>query len=358
MGGGKEGGTGPELAARLGAPLTLRKRARPAKEPRRGAPIGSLPTARRAAHRPTATSTSTCPPSPPLVSPHPGSSIRLQPLSVGRQQPRRPYLPSPTRMPSPLSQGALRLVAALLLLVLASATVCAAAAGSPVQAGAAHAMAAVARRAAPPQPSRRMGKTKRSAAKAHSQQRRKDYSLFLCPNRVAACPAPAPGKPTAQVKRQELKLLADWFKVGFECVDTRTEMGSCGGCVSLGEGCVVSVFAELARASVAPADPQPSSSPPSQARLHGHPARKRDRVREGRLRRVRVRQGLPPEQGRPALRQEGRGQEEVARRPPCARCTPARPRLPSRPLDLARCVARRLCLPVVCLALTLPPPSS
>jgi hypothetical protein len=78
-----------------------------------------------------------------------------------------------------------------------------------------------------PQPSRRMGKR---AKETSSQAARKDYSTFLCPDQTLACPV------KAGLKESELSTLADWFKIGFECLDTKTERKSCGGCASLGSG--------------------------------------------------------------------------------------------------------------------------
>lgn len=50
---------------------------------------------------------------------------------------------------------------------------------------------------------------------------------FLCPKPSLACPvvngAPVP----------ELLSLADWFDIGFECVETKEDMNNCGGCTSL-----------------------------------------------------------------------------------------------------------------------------
>lgn len=167
--------------------------------------------------------------------------------------------------------SSVRLVLALVLLTLAS-TLANAAANPPAGV---HALAAVARQAAAPAPSRRMGKTKRNAQKTLKQAHRSDYSLFLCPNKVAACPVPAPGSSLAAVKKTDLKQLADWFKAGFECIDTRTEMGSCGGCVSLGEG-FVSLDSPLStfRVGIASLTGKPKRFLcPLQTRLHDDPAR-------------------------------------------------------------------------------------
>lgn len=149
---------------------------------------------------------------------------------------------SSTRMSSSSPIGCLqRLMAALLVLVIAATAASAANVGTPVKNGAAHAIAAIGRQLAPakPEPSRRMGKKKRAGgAKTRRTKGRNDYSQFLCPSKVDACPIAAPGETLAAVKRAELKVLADWFKAGFECIDTQTELVSCGGCMSLGQGCV------------------------------------------------------------------------------------------------------------------------
>ncbi|WVR05767.1 hypothetical protein IAU60_002792 [Kwoniella sp. DSM 27419] len=89
-----------------------------------------------------------------------------------------------------------------------------------------------------PQPSRRMGAQKR--AKKVEPLKKKDYSSFLCPGGSVACPIPpASGEITmesAAALDSSLKSLADWFKVGFECVELDTELNSCGGCLALGAG--------------------------------------------------------------------------------------------------------------------------
>jgi len=62
--------------------------------------------------------------------------------------------------------------------------------------------------------------------KAH----RKDYSSFLCPDQSAACPV------KTGIKEEQLSTLADWFKIGFECLEVKQEQKSCGGCATLGAG--------------------------------------------------------------------------------------------------------------------------
>ncbi|OWZ69153.1 hypothetical protein AYX15_00003 [Cryptococcus neoformans] len=87
-----------------------------------------------------------------------------------------------------------------------------------------------------PQPSRRMGATKRS--KKIEPLKKKDYSSFLCPGGSVACPIPGDEVSPSSVEALEKSLnsLADWFKVGFECVELETELNSCGGCLALGSG--------------------------------------------------------------------------------------------------------------------------
>jgi hypothetical protein len=77
---------------------------------------------------------------------------------------------------------------------------------------------------------------KRAAAQAALGPTKKDYSAFLCPDKAVACPLTKPGEALAAVKEGELVTLKDWFKAGFECLDTKEELGSCGGCSSLGKG--------------------------------------------------------------------------------------------------------------------------
>ncbi|WVQ62359.1 uncharacterized protein L199_000499 [Kwoniella botswanensis] len=88
-----------------------------------------------------------------------------------------------------------------------------------------------------PQPSRRMGAQKR--AKKVEPLKKKDYSSFLCPGGSVACPIPTSDEITPEsVNKLETSLnsLADWFKVGFECVELDSELNSCGGCLALGAG--------------------------------------------------------------------------------------------------------------------------
>ena len=87
-----------------------------------------------------------------------------------------------------------------------------------------------------PQPSKRMGKRK---AKKTEPMAKKDYSSFLCPGGSVACPVYAGEVVTSEsVTKLEgsLESLADWFKVGFECMELDTELNSCGGCLALGGG--------------------------------------------------------------------------------------------------------------------------
>lgn len=89
----------------------------------------------------------------------------------------------------------------------------------------------------PRQASVRMGK--RMAKKPEPLQKQ-DYSSFLCPASAVACPVVEPGMSVTSesiAKLSEgLNSLADWFTVGFECVDLATELNQCGGCLALGEG--------------------------------------------------------------------------------------------------------------------------
>lgn len=90
-----------------------------------------------------------------------------------------------------------------------------------------------------PQPSRRMGAQKR--AKKAEPLKKKDYSSFLCPGGSVACPIPPESleditPQSVTTLEQSLNSLADWFKVGFECVELDSELNSCGGCLALGAG--------------------------------------------------------------------------------------------------------------------------
>lgn len=95
------------------------------------------------------------------------------------------------------------------------------------------------------EPSRAMGRRKQHAVQQAQQSleaSRKDYSSFLCSTNASACPAPVAGSSMAAVTDTAPATLADWFKIGFECLDLRTELTSCGGCQSLGQGCVPSPY--------------------------------------------------------------------------------------------------------------------
>ncbi|WWC66552.1 uncharacterized protein I206_100455 [Kwoniella pini CBS 10737] len=86
-----------------------------------------------------------------------------------------------------------------------------------------------------PQPSRRMGAQKRN--KKVEPLKKKDYSSFLCPGGSIACPISEEVTSESINKLENsLNSLADWFKVGFECVELDTELNSCGGCLALGSG--------------------------------------------------------------------------------------------------------------------------
>ncbi|CDZ97270.1 hypothetical protein [Phaffia rhodozyma] len=84
-----------------------------------------------------------------------------------------------------------------------------------------------------PAPSRRMGK--RSPKQKPMQAKNQNFSQFLCSaESPLACPNLAAGEKT--VSDTKLKTLANWFSVGFECIEPKTELKSCGGCVTMGTG--------------------------------------------------------------------------------------------------------------------------
>ncbi|WWC86095.1 uncharacterized protein L201_000966 [Kwoniella dendrophila CBS 6074] len=90
-----------------------------------------------------------------------------------------------------------------------------------------------------PQPSRRMGAQKR--AKKVEPLKKKDYSSFLCPGGSIACPITTSDlneitEESVTKLESSLNTLADWFKIGFECIELETELNSCGGCLALGSG--------------------------------------------------------------------------------------------------------------------------
>lgn len=89
-----------------------------------------------------------------------------------------------------------------------------------------------------PQPSRRMGQRR---SKKPEPLKQKDYSSFLCPGGSVACPVPPASldditPESTALLSTSLNSLADWFKVGFECIELATELNSCGGCLALGAG--------------------------------------------------------------------------------------------------------------------------
>jgi len=88
------------------------------------------------------------------------------------------------------------------------------------------------------QPSRRMGQRR---SKKSEPLKQKDYSSFLCPGGSVACPVPPASfdeitPESAANLGGSLNSLADWFKIGFECIELATELNSCGGCLALGQG--------------------------------------------------------------------------------------------------------------------------
>lgn len=88
------------------------------------------------------------------------------------------------------------------------------------------------------QPSRRMGQRR---SKKSEPLKQKDYSSFLCPGGSVACPVPPASfeeitPESAATLGGSLNSLADWFKIGFECIELATELNSCGGCLALGQG--------------------------------------------------------------------------------------------------------------------------
>lgn len=88
-----------------------------------------------------------------------------------------------------------------------------------------------------PQASKRMGQRRRRGVV--EPKKKKDYSSFLCPAAAVACPVGDTEGVTpeaAATLESQLNTLADWFKVGFECIELDTELNQCGGCLALGKG--------------------------------------------------------------------------------------------------------------------------
>lgn len=86
------------------------------------------------------------------------------------------------------------------------------------------------------QPTRRMGQRK---VKKSEPMKKKDYSSFLCPGGAVACPVYTGEQVTSEsvsTLENSLATLADWFKLGFECMELDSELNSCGGCLALGVG--------------------------------------------------------------------------------------------------------------------------
>lgn len=87
-----------------------------------------------------------------------------------------------------------------------------------------------------PQASKRMGQRRRQQKK--DVLKKKDYSSFLCPGGAVACPVSVDEitEESTLVLQSGLNSLADWFRVGFECIELDTELNQCGGCLALGTG--------------------------------------------------------------------------------------------------------------------------
>jgi hypothetical protein len=118
------------------------------------------------------------------------------------------------------------------------------------------------KRAAAPQPSRRMGISRETSSKGsskaagkrkpHEQKQaglvsRKDFSSFLCPDGATACPVPAPGSDRSTATESDLHQITTWLASGFECIPTDEELNSCGGCLSLGQGFVTHLLSYCRR---------------------------------------------------------------------------------------------------------------
>lgn len=88
-------------------------------------------------------------------------------------------------------------------------------------------------------PSKRMGQRRRNV-KRDTAPKKKDYSSFLCPGGAVACPVVDDPEgitsESAATLEASLTALADWFRVGFECIELDSELNQCGGCLALGKG--------------------------------------------------------------------------------------------------------------------------
>jgi len=87
-----------------------------------------------------------------------------------------------------------------------------------------------------PQASKRMGQRRRRSTAP--DLKKKDYSSFLCPGGAVACPVVEEEiTPFAiDILTSNLNSVADWFRIGFECIELDTELNQCGGCTALGKG--------------------------------------------------------------------------------------------------------------------------
>ncbi|KIM88929.1 hypothetical protein PILCRDRAFT_813928 [Piloderma croceum F 1598] len=52
-----------------------------------------------------------------------------------------------------------------------------------------------------------------------------DFSSDFCPDTLSVCPVAPPGSVTSKPKSVQ-----EWNNIGFECVDFKTDLGSCGDC--------------------------------------------------------------------------------------------------------------------------------
>ena len=124
-----------------------------------------------------------------------------------------------------------------------------------------------AKRAPAPSAARRGLQKKKHVDSTHIPGNKKDYSPFLCPSpeapvtstantpavpllnkgnvvtQLRACPAPGTGivgdivrDMTPNELGAQMNTLADWFRIGFECIDFDNDVKNCGGCASFGLG--------------------------------------------------------------------------------------------------------------------------
>lgn len=125
---------------------------------------------------------------------------------------------------------------------------------------------------APSMARRGLQKRKSNEPTSYIPGNKKDFSAFLCPSATIspsssstqssalaasprkACPLPGVGVAgdlvqglTGDTLALQLDDVADWFRIGFQCVDFQTDLKNCGGCSSFYKGSDCTAIPHTAR---------------------------------------------------------------------------------------------------------------